>query len=64
MRELAHENFTIVCVTQEMGFAKEVCDRIVFMDEGVIIEEATPEAFFANPKTERAQKFLQEILTH
>ena len=64
MRELAHENFTIVCVTHEMGFAKEVCDRIVFMDEGVIIEEATPEAFFANPKTERAQKFLQEILTH
>ncbi len=64
MRELAHENFTIVCVTHEMGFAKEVCHRVVFMDEGCIIEEATPEEFFANPKTARAQKFLQEILTH
>jgi polar amino acid transport system ATP-binding protein len=64
MRELAHENFTIVCVTHEMGFAKEVSNRVVFMDEGTIIEEATPEEFFAHPKTERAQKFLQEILTH
>lgn len=64
MRELAHENFTIVCVTHEMGFAKEVSDRVVFMDEGSIIEEASPESFFANPKTERAQKFLQEVLTH
>jgi len=64
MRELAHENFTIVCVTHEMGFAKEVSDRVIFMDEGTIIEEASPEAFFANPTTERAQKFLQEVLTH
>lgn len=64
MRELAHENYTIVCVTHEMGFAKEVSNRIVFMDHGTIIEEATPEEFFAHPKTERAQKFLQEILTH
>lgn len=64
MRELAHENFTIVCVTHEMGFAKEVSNRVVFMDEGSIIEEATPEEFFAHPKTERAQKFLQEVLTH
>nr|WP_148209262.1 amino acid ABC transporter ATP-binding protein [Sulfurospirillum deleyianum] len=64
MRELAHENYTIICVTHEMGFAKEVSNRIVFMDEGRIIEEGTPEDFFTNPKTERAQKFLQEILTH
>ena len=64
MRELAKENYTIVCVTHEMGFAKEVSNRVVFMDEGVIIEEATPEEFFAHPKTERAQKFLQEVLTH
>ncbi len=64
MRELAKENFTIVCVTHEMGFAKEVSNRVVFMDEGIIIEEATPEEFFAHPKTERAQKFLQEVLTH
>ncbi|MDD3342034.1 MAG: amino acid ABC transporter ATP-binding protein [Sulfurospirillaceae bacterium] len=64
MRDLAHENYTIVCVTHEMGFAKEVCNRVVFMDEGVIIEESTPEEFFTNPSSERAQKFLQEVLTH
>ena len=49
MKDLAHENFTIVCVTHEMGFAKEVGHRIVFMDHGVIIEENTPEDFFNNP---------------
>jgi polar amino acid transport system ATP-binding protein len=64
MRDLAHENYTIVCVTHEMGFAKEVCNRVIFMDEGVIIEESTPEEFFTNPTSERAQKFLQEVLTH
>jgi len=64
MKDLAQENFTIVCVTHEMGFAKEVGDRIVFMDHGVIIEENTPEEFFNNPKSERARKFLNEILTH
>ncbi len=64
MKDLAKENFTLVCVTHEMGFAKEVGDRIVFMDEGVIVEESTPEEFFENPKSDRAQKFLKEILTH
>ena len=64
MKDLAKENFTIVCVTHEMGFAKEVGDRIVFMDEGVIVEENSPEEFFNNPKSNRAKKFLQEILTH
>ena len=64
MKDLAQENFTIVCVTHEMGFAKEVGDRIVFMDNGKIVEENTPEEFFNNPKSERAQKFLKEILTH
>ncbi len=64
MRDLAKENYTIVCVTHEMGFAKEVGDRIVFMDEGVIIEEDTPTEFFERPKSERAKKFLKEILTH
>ena len=64
MKDLAKENFTIVCVTHEMGFAKEVGDRIVFMDHGVIIEENTPEEFFNNPKSERAKKFLNEILSH
>ncbi|MAD42310.1 MAG: polar amino acid ABC transporter ATP-binding protein [Arcobacter sp.] len=64
MKDLAQENFTIVCVTHEMGFAKEVGDRIVFMDHGTIVEENSPEEFFNNPKSERAQKFLKEILTH
>ena len=64
MKDLAQENFTIVCVTHEMGFAKEVGDRIVFMDEGVIVEENSPEEFFDNPRSDRAKKFLKEILTH
>ncbi len=64
MKELAQENFTIVCVTHEMGFAKEVGDRIVFMDHGVIVEENTPSEFFNNPKSDRAKKFLNEILVH
>lgn len=64
MKDLAKENFTIVCVTHEMGFAKEVGDRIVFMDNGTIVEENSPEEFFNNPKSDRAQKFLKEILTH
>ena len=64
MKELARENYTIVCVTHEMGFAREVGDRIVFMDAGEIIEENTPEEFFNNPKSDRAKKFLSEILHH
>lgn len=64
MKELARENYTIVCVTHEMGFAREVSDRIVFMDAGEIVEENTPEEFFNNPKTDRAKKFLSEILHH
>ncbi|MFV0482268.1 MAG: amino acid ABC transporter ATP-binding protein [Campylobacteraceae bacterium] len=64
MRELAHENYTIACVTHEMGFAKEVSNRVVFMDHGEIVEEANPEIFFTSPKSERAQKFLQEVLVH
>ncbi len=64
MKDLAKENFTIVCVTHEMGFAKEVGDRIVFMDHGVIVEENSPKAFFENPQSKRAQNFLKEILTH
>ena len=64
MKELAKENYTIVCVTHEMGYAKEVGDRIVFMDHGSIVEENSPEEFFNNPKSPRAKKFLNEILTH
>ncbi len=64
MQDLARENYTLVCVTHEMGFAKEVGDRIVFMDHGVIVEENTPEEFFNNPQSDRAKKFLNEILVH
>ena len=62
MKSLAKENYTIVCVTHEMGFAKEVADRIVFMAEGRIVEENKPEEFFNNPKSDRAKQFLSEIL--
>ena len=64
MQDLARENYTIVCVTHEMGFAKEVGDRIIFMDEGCIVEENTPDEFFNNPKSARAKQFLNEILVH
>lgn len=64
MKSLANENYTIVCVTHEMGFAKEVADRIVFMADGMILEEGTPKEFFTNPKTQRAKQFLKEILNH
>ena len=64
MKQLARENYTIVCVTHEMGFAKEVGDRIVFMDHGAIVEENTPEGFFTNPQSARAKQFLSEILSH
>ncbi len=64
MKDLAKENYTIVCVTHEMGFAKEVADRIIFMDEGQIVEENTPQEFFNNPKSDRAKLFLSEILSH
>lgn len=64
MKSLAQENYTLVCVTHEMGFAKEVADRIVFMADGQILEENNPEEFFNNPKTERAKQFLSEIINH
>jgi polar amino acid transport system ATP-binding protein/general L-amino acid transport system ATP-binding protein len=62
MMNLALGGMTMVCVTHEMGFAKEVADRVIFMDRGMIIEEATPVEFFGNPKTPRAQEFLSQIL--
>jgi ABC-type polar amino acid transport system ATPase subunit len=64
MGNLAREGMTMVVVTHEMGFAKKVSHRIIFMDEGRIIEEGTPEAFFAQPKSERARTFLSKILVH
>ena len=64
MRDLAKEGMTMMVVTHEMGFAREVANRVVFMDEGQIIEVAPPNDFFKNPKTERAKLFLSKILTH
>ncbi len=64
MRELAREGMTMVVVTHEMGFAREVADRIVFMDEGQIVEEGPPEHFFTNPEHPRTRLFLSQILQH
>jgi glutamate transport system ATP-binding protein len=64
MTSLAREGMTMVVVTHEMGFARRAADRVVFMDAGAIVEEATPEEFFSAPKTERAQDFLSKILAH
>jgi polar amino acid transport system ATP-binding protein len=62
MVKLAKEGMTMIVVTHEMGFAREVADRVIFMDEGRIIEEGTPEHFFKNPTHERAKQFLSQIL--
>ena len=65
MIELANEGgMTMICVTHEMGFAKKVADRVIFMDAGQIIEENTPEEFFNNPKSERTKLFLSQIIGH
>jgi polar amino acid transport system ATP-binding protein len=64
MKSLAREGMTMVCVTHEMGFAREVADRVIFMDEGCLVEENSPEEFFTNPKNERTQAFLSKILSH
>jgi polar amino acid transport system ATP-binding protein len=64
MTLLAREGMTMMCVTHEMGFARRVAHRVVFMDEGQVVEEATPEAFFAAPRSERGRQFLSKILTH
>lgn len=64
MRELAKTGMTMLCVTHEMGFAREVADRIIFFDQGKIVEENTPAEFFTNPKEERTQLFLSQILSH
>ncbi len=64
MKALTQDGMTMVVVTHEMGFAREVADRILFMDEGRIVEEATPAEFFANPREERARQFLSRVLNH
>ncbi len=64
MKTLAREGMTMACVTHEMGFAREVADRVIFMDYGELIEENTPEEFFNNPRQERTKDFLSKILSH
>ena len=64
MVDLAADGMTMICVTHEMGFARSVADRIIFMDLGEIVEESKPSQFFDNPKNERTKNFLKQILTH
>jgi polar amino acid transport system ATP-binding protein len=64
MRKLAREGMTMIVVTHEMGFAREVAHRVIFMDEGRLIESGKPEEFFRNPKHERTKLFMSKILTH
>jgi polar amino acid transport system ATP-binding protein len=62
MKSLAREGMTMIVVTHEMGFAREVADKVIFMDEGAIVEEGTPEHFFQNPTHDRTKLFLSQIL--
>ena len=62
MKQLAEDGMTMVCVTHEMGFAREVADRVIFMYDGIILEEGTPQEIFGNPKNERTKQFLQSVL--
>jgi ABC-type polar amino acid transport system ATPase subunit len=64
MVELADSGMTMICVTHEMGFARRVADKMVFMDHGEIVEMSPPEQFFTNPVSSRCQDFLQKILQH
>lgn len=64
MTDLARDGMTMICVTHEMGFARSVADRVLFMDAGEIVEEATPDAFFNTPQNERTKLFLSQILSH
>ena len=62
MKSLAHTGMTMLIVTHEMGFAKEVADRVLFLDEGLLVEESAPNEFFSNPKSQRAKDFLAKVL--
>jgi general L-amino acid transport system ATP-binding protein len=64
MIELAVSGMTMICVTHEMGFARQVADRVIFMDEGEIVEENAPQAFFDNPRSDRTKLFLSQVLSH
>lgn len=64
MSGLAQDGMTMIIVTHEMGFAREVADRVIFMDHGAVIEDSTPQEFFSNPKNERTKNFLSKVLNH
>jgi ABC-type polar amino acid transport system ATPase subunit len=64
MTDLASEGMTMICVTHEMGFARRVADRVVFMDQGTVVEEAAPEAFFTDPRHARTKAFLSQLIRH
>jgi len=64
MKDLAQSGMTMMCVTHEMGFAREVADRIIFLDHGQILEDRKPDEFFENPQTDRAKQFLSQIMSH
>ena len=64
MTGLARDGMTMVCVTHEMGFARAVADRVIFMDAGQIVEEGRPDSFFGNPQHDRTKLFLSQILKH
>lgn len=64
MQDLAQSGMTMMCVTHEMGFAREVADRIIFVDHGQILEDTDPKSFFENPQTDRAKQFLSQIMSH
>jgi glutamate transport system ATP-binding protein len=64
MQQLAREGMTMVVVTHEMGFARSAANRVVFMADGRIVEDRTPDAFFTNPESDRAKDFLSKILKH
>jgi len=64
MEDLAREGMTMLCVTHEMGFARKVADRVIFMDQGQLVEDSDPISFFENPKHDRTKKFLEQVLQH
>ena len=64
MIQLAEDGMTMICVTHEMGFARQVADRVIFMDDGQIVEQNDPESFFNNPQSDRTKLFLSQILGH
>jgi len=62
MKQLAREGMTMAVVTHEMGFAREVADRVIFMDKGYVVEEGTPEKIFSNPENQRTKEFLARVI--